>query len=82
MVHTDNGSIQCEHVVSCTGNFARKTGQMVGIDIPVIPVEHQYIVTEPHPEILARRKQVCRSKACFVNQTPVTIFVKKLVVLF
>ena len=56
MVHTDNGSIQCEHVVSCTGNFARKTGQMVGIDIPVIPVEHQYIVTEPHPEILARKE--------------------------
>jgi len=30
---------------------------MVGINIPVIPVEHQYIVTEPHPDILERRKQ-------------------------
>ena len=28
---------------------------MVGLDIPVIPVEHQYIVTEPHPELLKRR---------------------------
>ena len=28
---------------------------MVGLDIPVIPVEHQYIVTDPHPEILARK---------------------------
>ena len=29
---------------------------MVGLDIPVIPVEHQYIVTEPHPEIQKRKK--------------------------
>ena len=55
IVNTDKGDIHCEHVVSCTGNFARKTGQMVGLDIPVIPVEHQYIVTDPHPEILERK---------------------------
>jgi dimethylglycine dehydrogenase len=54
-VTTDKGEIIAEHVISCTGNFARKTGDMVGINIPVIPVEHQYIVTEPHPDILARK---------------------------
>ena len=53
-VTTDQGEITCEHIVSATGNFARKTGQMVGLGIPVIPVEHQYIVTEAHPEIKAR----------------------------
>ena len=42
-VQTDKGDIVCEHVVSCSGNFARKTGAMVGLDVPVIPVEHQYI---------------------------------------
>ncbi|MCP4289340.1 MAG: FAD-dependent oxidoreductase [Gammaproteobacteria bacterium] len=57
LVKTDKGDISCEHVVSCTGNFARKTGEMVGLDIPVIPVEHQFIVTEPHPEIQARHAQ-------------------------
>lgn len=56
-VTTDKGEIIAEHVISCTGNFARKTGEMVGINIPVIPVEHQYIVTEPHPDILERRRQ-------------------------
>ena len=56
LVKTDKGDITCEHVVSATGNFARKTGEMVGLDIPVIPVEHQFIVTEPHPEILQRQK--------------------------
>ena len=53
-VRTDKGDIACEHVVSATGNFARGTGRMVGLDVPVIPVEHQYIVTEPHPAIQER----------------------------
>jgi dimethylglycine dehydrogenase len=57
VVSTDQGDITCEHVVSCSGNFARQTGAMVGLDIPVIPVEHQYIVTEQHPDIMARRAQ-------------------------
>jgi len=57
VIETDKGSIECEHVVSCTGNFARQTGKMVGLEIPVIPVEHQYIVTEPHPEIVKRKKE-------------------------
>ena len=56
-VVTDQGDIICEHVVSATGNHARQTGAMVGIDIPTIPVEHQYIITEPHPEIVARHEQ-------------------------
>jgi dimethylglycine dehydrogenase len=57
LVRTEKGDITCDHVVSATGNFARRTGQMVGLDIPVIPVEHQYIVTEPHPLIQERRRQ-------------------------
>src|SRR6185503_18746642 len=56
-VTTDKGEITAEHIISCTGNFARKTGEMLGIDIPVIPVEHQYIVTEPHPAIVERQKK-------------------------
>ena len=56
-VRTGRGDVVCEHVVSATGNHARQTGAMVGLDVPVIPVEHQYIVTEPHPEIVARREQ-------------------------
>ena len=55
LVTTDKGEISCEHVISATGNFARQTGAMVGLDIPVIPVEHQYIVTEQHPAIMERR---------------------------
>ena len=55
IVSTDKGDIACEHVVSASGSFARRTGAMVGLDIPVIPVEHQYIVTEQHPMLMERR---------------------------
>ena len=54
-VVTDKGDIACEHVISATGNFARQTGRMVGLNVPVIPVQHQYIVTEPHPKIQERK---------------------------
>jgi dimethylglycine dehydrogenase len=54
-VVTDKGDVLCEHVVSASGNFARQTGRMVGINVPVIPVQHQYIVTEQHPAIMARK---------------------------
>ncbi|MEQ8603496.1 MAG: FAD-dependent oxidoreductase [Marivibrio sp.] len=57
VVKTDQGDITCEHVVSATGSFARQTGKMIGLDIPVMPVEHQYIVTDAHPEILKRKEQ-------------------------
>jgi len=57
VVETGKGSITCDHVISATGNYARKTGAMVGLDIPVIPVEHQYIVTEPHPALQQRKQE-------------------------
>jgi dimethylglycine dehydrogenase len=56
-VVTDKGDIVCEHIVSASGNFARQTGRMVGLNVPVIPVQHQYIVTEAHPAIVARKAQ-------------------------
>ena len=55
-VTTNKGKINCEHIVSATGSFARQTGAMVGLEVPVIPVQHQFIVTEPHPEIQKRKK--------------------------
>ncbi len=56
VIETEKGRITCDHVISATGNYARRTGAMVGLDIPVIPVEHQYIVTEPHPALQQRKR--------------------------
>ena len=56
-VKTPGGDIICEHVISATGNYARRTGAMVGLELPVMPVQHQYIVTESHPDLSARAEQ-------------------------
>jgi dimethylglycine dehydrogenase len=48
--------IHAEHVVTATGNHAQRTAQLLGIRIPAIPVEHQYIVTEPDPALVDFRK--------------------------
>ena len=55
-VGTDAGEITCDVVVTATGNHALRTAAMVGLTIPVIPVEHQYIVTDEIPEIVEWRK--------------------------
>ncbi len=43
----ERGVIHAEHVVTATGNHAQRTARLLGLKIPAIPVEHQYIVTEP-----------------------------------
>ncbi len=53
---TSKGEITCEHVVCATGNYARQTGRMFGLDVPAIPVEHQYIVYDESPELKAYRQ--------------------------
>jgi dimethylglycine dehydrogenase len=54
-VITDKGAIVSEHVVSATGYYARQTLLMVGLELPAIPVQHQYIVTEAIPELVERK---------------------------
>ncbi|MRX50618.1 FAD-dependent oxidoreductase [Paracoccus sp. S-4012] len=49
--------ITAEHVVTATGNHAQRTARLLGIKIPAIPVEHQYIVTEPDPALVAWRRE-------------------------
>jgi 4-methylaminobutanoate oxidase (formaldehyde-forming) len=48
-VKTDQGDIACEKVVNCAGQWARQVGAMAGINVPLQPVKHQYIITEKVP---------------------------------
>jgi len=48
--------VTAEHVVTATGNHAQRTARLLGIKMPAIPVEHQFIVTEPDPALLEWRK--------------------------
>ena len=43
----DSYRIVCEHVVNAAGHYAPQLGAMVGLDVPVVSVIHQYLVTEP-----------------------------------
>ena len=56
-VITEKGEITCEHIVLATGNYAREMGALLGLDIPAIPMQHQYIVTEEHPVLVERHAQ-------------------------
>ncbi len=46
-VQTDQGDVACEVVVNCGGMFAAELGRLAGVRIPVVPMAHQYVVTEP-----------------------------------
>ena len=50
-VETDRGTIDCERCVVATNNWGYQTGKMAGLDLPIAPVEHQYVVTEPMDEL-------------------------------
>ena len=54
-MRTDQGDITAEHMVLATGNYARQTGRMLGLNVPAIPVEHQYIVYDESAELKAYR---------------------------
>ena len=46
-ITTSKGKINAEQVVNCGGLWAREVGHMVGIHLPVQPMEHHYLITEP-----------------------------------
>ncbi|MDT2049920.1 MAG: FAD-dependent oxidoreductase [Planktomarina sp.] len=52
-VVTDKGTIHAEHVVNAAGLWAREVGAMANIYFPLLPMEHQYLITEEVPEIAA-----------------------------
>ncbi len=53
-VVTEKGTITCEHLVNAGGLWAREVGAMAGIYLPLLPMAHQYLVTDDIPEIVAR----------------------------
>ena len=53
-VHTDRDTVRCRHVVNAAGTWCREIGAMMGADLPVVPMLHQYLVTAGVPEIAER----------------------------
>ena len=50
-VDTDRGRITCDVVVNAGGMFAHEIGRMVGVNVPVVPMAHQYALTRPSQPI-------------------------------
>ena len=53
IVHTKNGSINCEMIVNASGYRVNEVGSMLGVSHPVVSMEHMYFLTEPMAEIEA-----------------------------
>ncbi len=56
-VVTEKGTVHAEHVVNAGGLWAREVGRMVGLELPVLAMEHQYLITEDMPELVGRKEQ-------------------------
>ena len=56
-VATEKGVINAEHVVNAGGLWAREIGRMVGIELPVLAMEHMYLVTDDMPEVIDFNKE-------------------------
>ena len=52
-VVTDRGNIHCEHIVNAAGLWAREVGAMAGVHVPIVPMEHHYLLTEELDELAA-----------------------------
>ncbi len=52
-VITNKGEVVAEHVVNAGGLWAREVGRMVGLELPVLAMEHMYLITEDMPEVKA-----------------------------
>ena len=50
-VITDKGTITCEHVVNAAGLWAKQVGRMAGIELPVSPLKHHYLVSDSIPQL-------------------------------
>ncbi len=50
-VKTAQGDVTCEHVVNAGGLWAREVGRMAGLELPVLAMEHMYLITEDMPEV-------------------------------
>ncbi len=55
---TEAGNVRAEHVVNAGGLWAREVGRMVGLELPVLAMEHQYLITEDLPEFAGQPDQL------------------------
>ena len=50
-VVTDKGTITCEHVINAAGLWAKQVGRVAGIELPVSPLKHHYLISDSIPQV-------------------------------
>ncbi|HEX5526808.1 MAG TPA: FAD-dependent oxidoreductase [Solirubrobacterales bacterium] len=55
-VRTERGDVEAEVVVDAGGMYAAEIARMAGVRVPVIPMSHQYLVTQPHEAVREARQ--------------------------
>lgn len=57
-VVTEKGTITADHVVNAGGLWAKQVGRMAGIELPLTPMEHHYLITESIPELQSLGREI------------------------
>ncbi len=57
-VITDKGTIHTEHVVNAAGLWAKQVGRMAGIELPVSPLNHHYLISDTIPAVAEREAEL------------------------
>ena len=57
-LETPKGEVRAEIVVNAAGQWARQLGRLVGLELPIIPIEHHYLITDPVPEVAALEREL------------------------
>ncbi len=57
-VITEQGTVHADHVVNAGGLWAREVGRMVGLELPILAMEHQYLITDDMPFLAGKKEQL------------------------
>lgn len=57
-VISEKGDVRCEHLVLATGFFSDQVGRWLGLRLPLVNVVHQYLITDPVPELAGRDREL------------------------
>jgi dimethylglycine dehydrogenase len=58
ILDTPAGEVRAQIVVNAAGQWAREVGRLAGVELPIVPMEHQYVVTAPVPEVAALEREL------------------------
>jgi dimethylglycine dehydrogenase len=58
IVETEKGALRSEHVVIAAGMWSRELGRLLGAELPIVPIEHQYVLTRAVPGLPPRSAEL------------------------